>query len=184
MNASEENSTQEISEKEQSDVNNEEVQKQDNGLFFELDEPHKHNEEPKETQQDSSGNNISSSFNTTETLMLHNNTTTNICSDDNQSVAIVATPAAEIVVVNDETQNIGIDNGLNVMLMSEIKNCINDDEKPRRVSFPKDTELVTGYLEPVNPWAEGTFYEKYLPMIKVVTLLEHKSLRLDVGQIH
>lgn len=25
----------------------------------------------------------------------------------------------------------------------------------RKVSFPMDTELVTSYLEPVNPWAEG-----------------------------
>lgn len=25
----------------------------------------------------------------------------------------------------------------------------------RKVSFPTDSELVTGYLEPVNPWADG-----------------------------
>lgn len=27
----------------------------------------------------------------------------------------------------------------------------------RKVSFPRDADLVTGYLEPVNPWAEGDF---------------------------
>lgn len=25
----------------------------------------------------------------------------------------------------------------------------------RKVSFPTDSQLVTGYLEPVNPWADG-----------------------------
>lgn len=30
----------------------------------------------------------------------------------------------------------------------------------RKVSFPKDAELVTGYLEPVNPWAESKYKAK------------------------
>lgn len=27
----------------------------------------------------------------------------------------------------------------------------------RRVSFPNDKELVTGYMEPADPWANGEF---------------------------
>lgn len=30
-----------------------------------------------------------------------------------------------------------------------------DKEKHRKVSFPMDKDLVTGYLEPVNPWHGG-----------------------------
>lgn len=31
-------------------------------------------------------------------------------------------------------------------------------EKHRKVSFPMDKNLVTGYLEPVNPWQGGLCY--------------------------
>lgn len=34
-----------------------------------------------------------------------------------------------------------------------------DKEKTRKVSFPIDKDLVTGYFEPVNPWQGGTFYK-------------------------
>lgn len=31
-----------------------------------------------------------------------------------------------------------------------------ENNKNRKVSFPIDNEIVTGYLEPVNPWEGGT----------------------------
>lgn len=35
---------------------------------------------------------------------------------------------------------------------------VSDKERNRKVSFPMDKDLVTGYLEPVNPWQGGLFF--------------------------
>lgn len=35
-------------------------------------------------------------------------------------------------------------------------------ESARRVSFPKDAQLITGYLEPIDPWACGTYLRHFI----------------------
>jgi len=38
-----------------------------------------------------------------------------------------------------------------------LRSCseVHQSREPRKVSFPEESQLVTGYLEPANPWEYG-----------------------------
>lgn len=71
----------------------------------------------------------------------------------------------------DETADCGKDSREPTLVKNGLSSCLKDSNKsPKRqvanrsVSFPKDdSQIVTGYLEPVNPWEYGEFLINTLP---------------------
>lgn len=56
---------------------------------------------------------------------------------------------------------------------------------PRRVSFPKsDNELVTGYLEPANPWEHGKFIKKFKKKKTIFCSSLHRSTRIPGSYLY